>query len=148
MPRAYDATGRDAAGNEVRSEVKYFRLYIENTGLSSIKSCSGYITELRKRVGGQEIRAPRDVGRGSGWAHKSDAPRDIPRGAFFYIDVATLYGTVLSLSHKFPTTLLNFFDDKGRYETRDTHRRRERATGPQHPGQVRLRPQPRRASVH
>jgi hypothetical protein len=107
--------GRDAAGNEVRSEVKYFRLYVENTGLSSIKSCSGYITELRKRVGGQEIRAPRDIIE-LGWAHKSDAPRDIPRGAFFYIDVATLYGTVLSLSHKFPTTLLNFFDDKGRYE--------------------------------
>ena len=68
--------GRDAAGNEVRSEVKYFRLYIENTGLSSIKSCSGYITELRKRVGGQEIRAPRDIIE-LGWAHKSDAPRDI-----------------------------------------------------------------------
>jgi hypothetical protein len=137
--------GRDAAGNEVRSEVKYFRLYIENTGLSSIKSCSGYITELRKRVGGQEIRAPRDIIE-LGWAHKSDAPRDIPRGAFFYIDVATLYGTVLSLSHKFPTTLL--LRRQGPVRIRDTHRRRERATGPQHPGQVRLRPQPRRASVH
>jgi hypothetical protein len=107
--------GVDGAGREVRSEVKYFRLYVENTGLSSIKSCSGYITKLKKRVGGQVIHAPPEIIE-LGWAHKPDAPRDIPRGAFFYIDIVSLYGTVLRLSHRFPTTLLNFFDDKGSYE--------------------------------
>jgi hypothetical protein len=28
------------------SQAKYFRLHIENTGLSSIKTCSGFITKL------------------------------------------------------------------------------------------------------
>lgn len=107
--------GIDSTGKAVHTEVKYFRLYVENTGLASIKSCSGYITKLSKRVGGQVINAPPGIIE-LGWSNKPGVPRDIPRGAFFYIDIVTLNGTALGLSAPFPTTLLNFFDDKGSYE--------------------------------
>jgi hypothetical protein len=35
------------------SQAKYFRLHVENTGLSTVRACSGYITKLTRRVGGQ-----------------------------------------------------------------------------------------------
>jgi hypothetical protein len=69
-------------------QAKYFRLHVENTGLSTVRSCSGYITKITKRVGGQRIASEEEV-LSLGWASygQSDA-RDIPRGAFFHMDTS------------------------------------------------------------
>jgi hypothetical protein len=47
--------------------------------------------------------------------------RDIPRGAYFYMDVVTLEllspeQGLLRLSTPCPTTMINFFDDKATYQ--------------------------------
>src|SRR5258708_24545458 len=74
----------------IRSEARFFRLHVENTGYSSIKDCSGYITKMTKRVRGKgSSEAHLDV-IDLGWAHKNTGTRDIPPGAFFHLDVATL----------------------------------------------------------
>jgi hypothetical protein len=59
-----------------------------------------------------------------GWAHKNNEKsntRSIPRGAHFYMDVVTLdlwpgQPRTLRLSHMSPTTLQDFFKEKGTYE--------------------------------
>ncbi len=55
------------------------------------------------------------------WAHKDTEARDIPRGAFFHLDVASLYllptGRVLQVAHRTPTTLAPLFSGgKATYE--------------------------------
>jgi hypothetical protein len=91
---------------------KYLRLHIENTGLSSIKECSGYIIGIRRKVGTEETRADQEV-LDLGWAHRSESKaRDIPRGAFFHLDVATLI--VRGLGNQLfwpslPNNLVDFF---------------------------------------
>jgi hypothetical protein len=54
------------------------------------------------------------------WANKGTEPRDIPRGAFFHLDVASLHmmpnGNVLRIS-EMPASLLPFVSDgKATYE--------------------------------
>jgi hypothetical protein len=43
------------------SEVRYLRLHVENTGRSTIKSCSGYITQMTKRASGIESISKQEV---------------------------------------------------------------------------------------
>jgi hypothetical protein len=105
-------------------QAKYIRLHVENTGLSTIKNCSGYITKLTRTVGGQRTGDESEV-LDLGWAHKqsSNNTRDIPSGAFFHMDVATLHllsepdGKTLRPPN-FPTTtsLKDFFKPRGTYE--------------------------------
>ncbi|MEA2817947.1 MAG: hypothetical protein QOI93_5849 [Rhodospirillaceae bacterium] len=110
----------DAQGNMTStSQAKYFRLHVENTGLSTVRACSGYITKLTRRVGGQVTASEEEVV-SLGWASygKSDA-RDIPRGAFFHMDIATLHldpvkGNTLEVQ-RVTTSLENFFKPKGTY---------------------------------
>ena len=102
------------------SEVRYLRLHVENTGLSTIRSCSGYITKMTKRALGIESISKQEVVALT-WAHKGTEPRDIPRGAFFHLDVASLYmmpnGNLLRISHELPSSLLPFVDKaKATYE--------------------------------
>lgn len=101
------------------SQAKYFRLHIANTGLSTVRACSGYIINVAKRIGGQLTASEGEV-ISLGWASygKSDA-RDIPRGAFFHMDIATLdlnpaTGSTLRL-HRVSSSLENFFKDKATY---------------------------------
>jgi hypothetical protein len=107
---------------------RFLRLHVENTGLSSIKDCCGYITNLSKHTASGKTVPHKEV-LDLGWAHHPQSPsRDIPRGAFFHMDVATLHLWHLASPPQpqrrprelrppvLPTTLLNFFDDKGTYE--------------------------------
>jgi hypothetical protein len=102
------------------SEVRYLRLHVENTGLSTIKNCSGYITKMTKRASGIESISKQEVV-ALGWAHKGTEPRDIPRGGFFHLDVASLYRmpdrSLLRISPELPSSLWPFVsDDKATYE--------------------------------
>jgi hypothetical protein len=101
------------------SQAKYFRLHVENTGLSTVRACSGYITKITKRVGGQLTASEEEVV-SLGWASygHSDA-RDIPRGAFFHMDIATLHldpaaGSTLGME-RVSSSLENFFKEKATY---------------------------------
>jgi hypothetical protein len=94
-------------------DARYFRLHVENTGLSSIKACSGYITGITKFASGTATISRQEVVV-LGWANHGMGARDIPRGAFFHLDVASLYltpnGRVLQVSHAMPTSLTPLFD--------------------------------------
>jgi hypothetical protein len=112
-----DNQGRPAGSSH---QARYLRLRVENTGLSTIKDCGGYITKLTKRTAKGQV-FPHEETLDLGWAHKNTNARDIPRGAFFHMDVATLELSPagqrkLGLSHFFPTTLIGFFDEKATYE--------------------------------
>jgi hypothetical protein len=112
----FDKDRREVIGT---SQAKYFRLHVENTGRSTVRACSGYITKIAKRIGGQLTASEEEV-ISLGWATygQSDA-RDIPRGAFFHMDIATLdldpaEGSTLRL-HRVSSSLENFFKDKATY---------------------------------
>jgi hypothetical protein len=101
------------------SQAKYFRLHVENTGLSTVRGCSGYITKIAKRIGGQLTASEEEV-ISLGWAsHGQSDARDIPRGAFFHMDIATLdldpaKGSTLRLD-RLSSSLENFFKDTATY---------------------------------
>jgi hypothetical protein len=101
-------------------DARYLRLHVENTGLSSIKDCCGHITEITKDIRGTKTPAQSDV-IDVGWVNKYKSTVDIPRGAFFHMDVATLH--LLPTERKLeiaaprvPNHLLTFFSDKATYE--------------------------------
>jgi hypothetical protein len=101
-------------------QARYLRLHVENTGFSSIKDCSGYITKITKHIPGTQSVSEQEVVV-LAWAHKDTEARDIPRGAFFHLDVASLYllptGRVLQVAHRTPTSLAPLFSGgKATYE--------------------------------
>jgi hypothetical protein len=103
-------------------DAQYLRLRIENTGLSSIRDCCGLITGLTKHTADKgQVVPPQEVFY-LGWAHHSESKtRNIPRGAYFYMDIATLdlFSPTrrIRLSADFSTTLIKFFnDEKATYE--------------------------------
>jgi hypothetical protein len=61
--------------------VRYLRLRIENTGLSSVRDCCGLITGLKKHTADKgQVVPPQEVFH-LGWAHHTESRmRDIPRG--------------------------------------------------------------------
>lgn len=111
----------DKDGEQTSHSVRFLRLLVENTGLSSIKDCCGYITKLTKRTGKEEEEiVPKQEIIDLGWAHHAhSSARSIPRGAFFHMEVVTLYlfptGRVLR-PPRLPTSLMDFFAEKGTYE--------------------------------
>jgi hypothetical protein len=117
--------GRTVCGRGVAADFRLlrasratFRLHVENTGFSTIKDCCGYIIRLTKRTSKGQIVPHQEV-LDLGWAHKNTNPRDIPRGAFFHMDVATLH--LLPAERKVrlplhPTTLDDFFNERATYE--------------------------------
>src|SRR5262249_13405544 len=75
---------------------------------------------MTKRASGIESISKKEVV-ALAWAHKGTQPRDIPRGAFFHLDVASLYmmpnGSSLRISPELPSSLLPFVSDgKATYE--------------------------------
>ena len=114
----YVETGR---GNPQTHTAKFLRLQVENTGLSLLESCAGYITRITKRQNGQIINDQREVLE-LVWSHQSTEPRDIPRDAFFYMDVATLDrlaagNNVLSLGvGALPHSLTGLFAGRANFE--------------------------------
>jgi hypothetical protein len=110
-------------GTQYSHEARYLRLRIENTGLSSIKDCCGLITGLTKHTADKGQTVPPQEVFYLGWAHNPESRmRDIPRGAYFYMDIVTLEllspeRRKLRFSTPFPTTLIDFFHDaKATYE--------------------------------
>jgi hypothetical protein len=105
-------------GDPPTHKAKYLRLLIENTGLSSIKDCSGYINQVTKSHEGTTIDSKQEVLM-LGWSHSPTPARNIPHGAFFYMDVVALHalpqGNILHVSN-LPNTLSGFFDNKAKYE--------------------------------
>jgi hypothetical protein len=101
-------------------DARYLRLKVENTGLSSIKACSGYIIGITSRARGTETTSKQEVVT-LGWANHGLGARDIPRGAFFHLDIASLYltphGRKLRVSHEMPSSLEPLFPgDMATYE--------------------------------
>jgi hypothetical protein len=95
------------------------RLRVENTGLSSIKDCCGFIVEMRRCQPGVSAVTRQEVVELS-WAHKRDnRMRDIPRDTFFHMDVVAVFkkraGRQLDIRH-FPLTLKEFLSHPGDYE--------------------------------
>lgn len=77
-------------GNPPTHDARYLRLLVENTGRSSIESCKGYITSITRIVDGNRSPVQQEVLE-LGWSGGGGiSPRSIPRGAFFYMDVASL----------------------------------------------------------
>ena len=81
--------------------------------------CCGYITKLTKRTDKGNVVPKKEI-ISLGWSHDAhSSARSIPRGAFFHMDVIALYlrptGRELVRSN-LPTTLIDFFKDKGTYE--------------------------------
>jgi hypothetical protein len=100
---------------------RYLRLKVENTGLSSIKACSGYIIGITKHASGTKTISQQEVVT-LGWANHGLGARDIPRGAFFHLDIASLYltpndGRLLRVAHQIPSSLEPLFSGGvARYE--------------------------------
>lgn len=71
-------------------EAKYLRVQVENTGLTTIKDCSGHVVRLTKFVGKKKVRGPYE-NFGRGWSHNPSSEKyDIARGAAHTLDIATL----------------------------------------------------------
>jgi hypothetical protein len=121
---AVDIRFTDDKGNKGTQPAKYLRLHVENTGRSTIKDCSGDAIRFCKRVDGREKTGPRDV-LSLGWAHYPESKkRDIPRGADYYMDVATLLlhpdGSSALWWERMPTNLQSFIfaeSDRGKKVT-------------------------------
>ena len=105
---------QDNQQNTISFPAKYLRLKVENTGLSSIKACSAYIIGIVKHASGTQTISRQEVVT-CGWANQGMGARDIPRGAFFHLDIASLYltpnnGRILRVSHELPSSLAPLFD--------------------------------------
>jgi hypothetical protein len=59
---------------------RHLRLKVENTGLSSIKACSGYIIGITEHASAIRTNSQQEVVT-LGWANHGLGARDIPRGA-------------------------------------------------------------------
>jgi hypothetical protein len=109
---SYETTEAIHATTGQSLEAKYLRLHVENTGFSSIRACCGYIIGITKRAGGTAIISKQEVIT-LGWANHGLGARDIPRGAFFHLDVIVLFidpsGRTLSLTQNMPNTLAHLF---------------------------------------
>jgi hypothetical protein len=108
----------DPNGQSFTFPARFLRLHVENTGRSSIKDCSGYITKGTKSGPGQKSEDQKEVLL-MGWSHIKEKARDIPRGAFFHLDVVSLYllpdGRIILYLPDLPNSLGNFFADKATY---------------------------------
>jgi hypothetical protein len=132
-------------GKQERYDAKFIRLQVENTGLSTIKDCCGYITKLTKRTDTGNVIQQEAVFP-LGWAyHPHSDARNIPPGVFFYMDVVQLHlfqtGERELRPPYPPTSLVEFFRDKGTYKVEiliaadNAHRRKiavEFICDPQH----------------
>ena len=118
-------TSYDSAGKVIQQhQVKFIRLHVQNTGRTTIKKCSGYITKLtRTEPGAHETMVDGEV-IDLGWAHHGDSnSRDIPPTAFFHLDVASLHllgpngDKKLTTPRGLPatTSLRDFFKPKATY---------------------------------
>jgi hypothetical protein len=73
-----------------QGEVKYFRILIQNAGLTTIKDCRGHLIKVTRRVG-KKAESFASERHPLGWANYPESKkRDIPSGADFHMDVATL----------------------------------------------------------
>jgi hypothetical protein len=78
-----------ARGNPPTHRARFLRLRVENTGRSVIKGCVGYIVCITKAVNNTSSPDEQEVLE-LNWSHVGKTPRDIPQGAFFYLDIASL----------------------------------------------------------
>jgi hypothetical protein len=99
---------------------KFLRLQVGNKGLSSLKGCSGYVTRIITRQNGQTTNDEREILELK-WSHQGAVFRDIPRGGFFYVDIAALDRVALannrlSLGAELPFSLVGLLSKRASYE--------------------------------
>jgi hypothetical protein len=100
----------------------FLRLIIENVGKSKLEDCTAYITRISKRVGNlPAVLAPREVITLK-WSHGLGGGRDIPRNAFFFLDVISLEQPAGGARHLAlstdgtPNTQLEILNGAGHFE--------------------------------
>lgn len=98
--------------NREEREGRYFRLRVENAGRTTIKDCRGYLQGIRTQTTAGVSNFDSEVVP-RGWANFEETKRDIPPGAHFYLDVATLILSADKKSsalywEKIPTTLIEY----------------------------------------
>jgi hypothetical protein len=108
-------------GNPPTHQARFLRLLIENKGRSPIKNCTGYIIDIARIEKGQRVSVQQEVLELCWSSGSSASRRSIPRGAFFYIDVASLDlipgGHVLQLCASwFPNHLIHLLTVAGTLE--------------------------------
>jgi hypothetical protein len=77
-------------GNPPTHQARFLRLLVENRGLSTIHNCKGYITGITQIVNGNRTPLQHEVLELLWSSSGGEKPRSIPRGAFFYMDIASL----------------------------------------------------------
>lgn len=77
-------------GNPPTHPAKFLRLLVENAGRSPIKGCTAYILGISRIVKGVRVDDQREVLELHWSQGGRDQQRTIPRGAFYYVDVASL----------------------------------------------------------
>ena len=77
-------------GNPPTHNARFLRLLIENRGRSTIHNCKGYIIGVSQIVNGASTNPQQEVLELEWSSGGAANPRSIPRGAFFYMNVASL----------------------------------------------------------
>jgi hypothetical protein len=77
-------------GDPPTHDARFLRLLIENQGRSTIHNCKGYITGVTQIVNGNRAPLQQEVLELTWSSGGAAEPRSIPRGAFFYMNVASL----------------------------------------------------------
>jgi hypothetical protein len=78
-----------AGGSSPPFDARFLRLLVRNSGRSVIRGCSGYVILIETRdansasIYGKEVLELK-------WAHQDVGAKDIPVGAFFYLDLVKL----------------------------------------------------------
>jgi hypothetical protein len=108
-------------GNPPTHQARFLRLLIENRGRSPIKNCTGYIIDIARVVKGNPVSVQQEVLELSWSSGGNTSGRSIPRGAFFYMNVASLdlipAGGVLNLCVGwFPNHLAHLPTSAGTFE--------------------------------
>jgi hypothetical protein len=83
----YVTTSRN---NPPTHQARFLRLLIQNEGFSSIKDCTGYVTSITRIVNGFRLPVQQEVLALTWSSGGDDGARSVPRGAFFYLNVASL----------------------------------------------------------
>lgn len=99
---------------------KYLRLKISNAGRSTLVGCTVYATKIAKTTQGKATTVDEEVLE-FGWSHRPVKSRDIPPGAFFYVDIAALrlmkeINVLAPIIDPWPGTLKDWFKDAATYK--------------------------------
>jgi hypothetical protein len=122
MARIVEGAGcyvKTSRGNPPSHDAMFLRLQIKNRGKSSVIGCAAYVTRITRKQPGTKIDDAQEV-LTLHWANSSEASVDIPRGAFFYLDVASLDcvpgHSVLGIGADLPNNIAGIFGTPGQFD--------------------------------